>query len=338
MGAVPTLRTITNTMLARWCSLALLCVAIVTCETSSDFDMADKDDVYTTSVMEFTQTMDLAGKAKVHIPAKVKEKLMKKVKKAVKKKAAKKKTAKHFTSKGLFVPKFVGAKVWAHENELHHKQYERINKYYMKINKKKFLASNRLEAKLNKKAGEAQQKLYKAKEMMQKKYAHDDPVDYGPPGMPKAVERAHKRRTQGDGRNESGSYGASGCNPEAPGCTQKWYPDGAISSNAYTDKKGRYFLGTNRRRVGAGFGRRRAEKWVGKVSGHLQRKITKGHDLLKAATSSRVLRHGKKTTLEKRAHSKLLAAAKTHAKKKATHKKKKAKKLPKGVVEANKKL
>merc|ERR1711907_343631 len=101
MGAVPTLRTITNTMLARWCSLALLCVAIVTCETSSDFDMADKDDVYTTSVMEFTQTMDLAGKAKVHIPAKVKEKLMKKVKKSREKESGEEKNREALHFKGL---------------------------------------------------------------------------------------------------------------------------------------------------------------------------------------------------------------------------------------------
>lgn len=34
-------------------------------------------------------------------------------------------------------------------------------------------------------------------------------------------------------------------------------PDGAISSDAYTGPNGHYYLGSNRRRIGAGFGRRR---------------------------------------------------------------------------------
>merc|ERR1711988_1203969 len=129
--------------------------------------------------------------------------------------------------------------------------------------------------------------------------------------MPEAVEKKHKLRTQGDGRNESGSWGASGCNPHKVGCKQRWYPDGAISNNAYLDKKGRYYLGNNRRRIGSGFGRRRAEKWVGKVHAHMARQIAKGHDLLKAMTGKKIMR-----------------AAKKHIKTK----------LPKGVREANKKL
>merc|ERR1711939_643258 len=195
--------------------------------------------------------------------------------------------------------------------------------------------------KLNIKAGKAQQALYKAKEKMQKKYARDDPSDY-PPGMPKAIEKRHKRRTQGDGRNESGSYGASGCiqsvdHPKP--CKPKWYPDGAISSNAYTGKDGKYYLGTNRRRVGAGFGRRRAEKWTGKVPRALKLKVVKGHDLLKAAESKRVLRNVKKRTANKKAKSAIIEAAKRHIKKKKVAKKaKKKKKLPKGVAVANKKL
>merc|ERR1711959_785410 len=123
-----------------------------------------------------------------------------------------------------------------------------------------------------------------AKEGMRKKYARDNPADY-PPGMPKAVEKRHKARIQGDGRNESGSYGASGCNPHDPKCKPKWSPDGAISSNAYTDKRGRYFLGTNRRRVGAGFGRRRAKKWIGRISKDIKKQYSAHHDLLKAAIS-----------------------------------------------------
>merc|ERR1712139_138241 len=346
MGLILLTITTMRVFAPRWCLLALFaCGAITSCETTTDIVDDLREAVVDSANIQFTQAAALANK--VHVPAKVKAMLLKKAKAKAKEGAAKKHSKKkkaskkrHLTAKGLFVPKFVGAKAWGAANEAHHKAYENVNKYYMKTNGKKFKAQGEKEHKLNIKAGKAQQALYKAKEKMQKKYTRDDPSDY-PPGMPKAIEKRHKKRTQGDGRNESGSYGASGCiqsvdHPKP--CKPKWYPDGAISSNAYTGKDGKYYLGTNRRRVGAGFGRRRAEKWIGKVNGHLQRKFSKGHDLLKAAASSRVLRGAKKTALEKRAHSKLLAAAKAHKKKAIVPKKKKAKKLPKGVVEANKKL
>merc|ERR1711959_548433 len=277
--------------------LALLCIVFAASAEVAEYDQMRWEDEARISEIEFAQTTDddaataapAAKKAKapakaaakpVKKPAKAKKKPVKKAKKATKKPAGKR----HYTAKKLFVPNFVGKKAWANANKKQKLAYEKANKYYMKVNGKKFKAQNEKEEKLNAKASKAQQVLYKAKEGMRKKYARDNPADY-PPGMPKAVEKRHKARIQGDGRNESGSYGASGCNPHDPKCKPKWYPDGAISSNAYTDKRGRYFLGTNRRRIGAGFGRRRAEKWRGRVSKDLKKSYSHGHDLLKAMIS-----------------------------------------------------
>merc|ERR1712093_970045 len=333
MGLILLTITTMRVFAPRWCLLALFaCVAITSCETTTDIVDDLREAVVDSANIQFTQAAALANK--VHVPAKVKAMLLKKAKAKAKEGAAKKHSKKkkaskkrHLTAKGLFVPKFVGAKAWGAANEAHHKAYENVNKYYMKTNGKKFNAQGEKEHKLNIKAGKAQQALYKAKEKMQKKYARDDPSDY-PPGMPKAIEKRHKRRTQGDGRNESGSYGASGCiqsvdHPKP--CKRKWYPDGAISTNAYTGKTGKYYLGTNRRRVGAGFGRRRAQKWTGKVPRALRLKISKGHDLLKAAESKRVLRNKKKRTASKKAKSAIMEAAKHRVKKKKVAKKAKKK-------------
>jgi len=61
--------------------------------------------------------------------------------------------------------------------------------------------------------------------------------------------------------------------------------------NAYLDKTGNYHLGPSRRRIGAGFGRRRRHdgKWIGHFSMHKVKQIIKGHDLLKATVSRRKL-------------------------------------------------
>jgi len=124
----------------------------------------------------------------------------------------------------------------------------------MKIAPKKFAASNARESELNEKAEVAIVALRNAKEAIQKQYAHDDPADYGGAAMTtsdKADEKRYKKYPIKLGG--TGTWGPSGTPNK-----RKWYSDGVISTDAWTDKEGHYVAGAHRRRIGAGMGRRRA--------------------------------------------------------------------------------
>merc|ERR1711981_730719 len=105
----------------------------------------------------------------------------------------------------------------------------------------------------------------------------DDPEDALKSFKSKTQEKAHKLRSEGDHRNHSGKWANK----------YDYYTDGYISNNAYLDRHGHYHLGMSRRRVGAGFGRRRRGtgftpgKWVGRVHSKMLRNIVKGHSLLR---------------------------------------------------------
>merc|ERR1711959_171723 len=133
--------------------LALLCIVFAASAEVAEYDQMRWEDEARISEIEFAQTTDddaataapAAKKAKapakaaakpVKKPAKAKKKPVKKAKKAAKKPAGKR----HYTAKKLFVPKFVGKKAWANANKKQKLPYEKANKYYMKVNGKKFKA------------------------------------------------------------------------------------------------------------------------------------------------------------------------------------------------------
>jgi len=117
----------------------------------------------------------------------------------------------------------------------------------------------------------------------------------------KAQERKEKRDA-GDAYSSSsghkkgtGSWGASG----TPG-VRKWYTHGVVSSDAYFNKRGHYFLGPNRRRIGAGFGRRRRTKFNGKLTPKMIKQATRGKPILKAGLLKKVRSKGPFTAYEKK--------------------------------------
>ena len=113
---------------------------------------------------------------------------------------------------------------------------------------------------------------------MQKKYAKDDPSDFGKAltTSDKADEKRYKKYPVKLGG--SGSWGSSGTPDKA-----KWYSDGVISTDGWVDKKGHYLLGAHRRRVGAGYGRRRAAVAKSRPDSANLAKIENGHPALQEA-------------------------------------------------------
>jgi len=181
-------------------------------------------------------------------------------------------------------------------------------------------------------------KLKNAKEKIQKKYAEDDPAAFGK-GPLTSADKANKIYDAKAKDTNWGTWGASG----TPG-KKKFYTDGVISSNAYSTPSG-HILGQNRRRVGAGFGRRRRFGEAAKKTTKADvKKAEKGHSLLKAMgkpTKSKSL--SKSSAIVKAAASKKAAAKKAALKRyKAAQKAKAAaaaaKKLPKGATVAEKKF
>jgi len=175
------------------------------------------------------------------------------------------------------IPEFQTGKAWSKADSALKAGYYRANSVFKKLNAKAFKAQGAKSKELNKKADKAQMKMKQAKERIQKKYAEDSPQDFGK-GPISSADKANKKLAAAAKNTDWGTYGASG----TPG-KKKFYTDGVISSNAYRDPEGHYLLGASRRRIGAGFGRRRR---VGMGTKKLTKKrvvaAEKGHDLLKA--------------------------------------------------------
>jgi hypothetical protein len=183
------------------------------------------------------------------------------------------------------IPKFQTGNEWAHADEEQRAGYNKMNDLFKKLNKKKFEAQGKKRKELNAKADKALVALKEAKEGIQKKYAKDDPVDF-PGAKLTSADKANKILDAHAKKTETGTYGASGNPWDKP----KFYTDGVISSNAYRDEDGHYLLGMSRRRIGAGFGRRRRiASGSGQapadepLSKNTQKEIEKGHDVLKEA-------------------------------------------------------
>jgi len=180
------------------------------------------------------------------------------------------------------IPKFQTGNEWAKADEQRRAAYNRANDLFKKANAAKFKAQGAQRKELNSKANKALVALKEAKESIQKKYAKDDPMDYGEGPMTSA-DKANKILDAHAKKTETGTYGASG----DPWSKKKFYTDGVISSNAYRDEDGHYLLGQSRRRIGAGFGRRRrfdvpgTGSAAGPITKDEQEKIEKGHDILK---------------------------------------------------------
>lgn len=179
---------------------------------------------------------------------------------------------------GSIIPKFETGKEWAKTDESHRAAYNKANAAFKKAFAAKFKAQGEERKKLNEEADAALVRLKEAKERIQKKYAKDDPADYGEGPMTSAdIANAKLDATAKD--YSSGSFGSNGEIGQ-----RKWYTNGVISDDAYTDNNGHYFLGPNRRRVGAGFGRRRRIETVKKneTVGAQVETAEEGHNLLKA--------------------------------------------------------
>merc|ERR1711998_667050 len=160
-----------------------------------------------------------------------------------------KSAAKEHKKKGVFVPTFRTLKENQKAQEARNKKWAKVNS--ASYNKKAFAASQKKINKMNHAAEKARQNMIHAKESMQKKYANDDPEDSRTYATGSAAKRA-KWLIDGNTGPESGSYGASGVVGK-----MKWYGNGVISKDAKVSKGGHFFLGRRRRRIGAGFGRRR---------------------------------------------------------------------------------
>jgi hypothetical protein len=180
------------------------------------------------------------------------------------------------------IPKFQTGNEWAKADEGKRAAYNRANDLFKKTNAAKFKAQGAQRKELNAKADHALVALKEAKESIQKKYAKDDPMDFGE-GPITSADKANKILDAKAKKTETGTYGASG----NPWSKKKFYTDGVISSNSYRDEDGHYLLGQSRRRIGAGFGRRRrfdvpgTGSAAGPISKDEQAKIEKGHDILK---------------------------------------------------------
>jgi len=175
------------------------------------------------------------------------------------------------------IPEYQTGAEWADADADHKAQYYKANDLYKKLNAEKFKAQGEEKKELNAKADKALMTLKKAKEGIQKKYAKDDPMDYGEGPMTSAdiANRAYDKTAK---NTDWGTYGSSGALNK-----KKFYTDGVISSNAYVHQ-GHYLLGKSRRRIGAGFGRRRrffTNSTTGEVTVADVAKSEEHHDLLK---------------------------------------------------------
>jgi len=169
------------------------------------------------------------------------------------------------------IPEFQTGDEWAHANEKMRAAYNRANDNFKKLNAKKYAAQGKARKEVNAKANKALVALKEAKESVQKKYAKDDPSDFGEGPMTSA-DKANAIRDAKQKDISTGRWGSSG----VPG-DQKWYTNGVISSDAYRDEDGHYLLGPSRRRIGAGFGRRR--RFV--AANSTVEGAEQGHDILK---------------------------------------------------------
>merc|ERR1711998_223548 len=223
------------------------------------------------------------------------------------------------------IPEFQTGKAWSDANSALKAGYYKANDLFKKLNAAKFKAQGAKVKELNEKADKAHMALKAAKEKIQKKYAEDDPQDFGK-GPQTSADKANKKLDAAAKDTNWGIYGASG----TPG-KKKFYTDGVISSNAYRDPEGHYLLGASRRRIGAGFGRRRRFGEKKPLTKSSVKKAEKGHDLLKAM--------GKPETESGKDEDKIVTTKLLHDKKKeaATAPPAEAEKLPKGVAVADKK-
>jgi hypothetical protein len=226
------------------------------------------------------------------------------------------------------IPHFETAKEWDSASETMRAEFHRANDYFKKAYSKKFKAQGAAREKASKQAEKALVKLKESKERIQKRYAHDNPADFGM-GPLTSADKANKEIDANAEDHSSGSWGASG----VPG-HRKWYGNGVISSDSYVTNDGHYILGANRRRIGAGFGRRR--RWAepkasGSGSGPAEEDPTKGHDLLREGL-------GKMKKKESESETERSEATKTETKSetKKSEAKQEEEKLPAGVREADK--
>lgn len=149
----------------------------------------------------------------------------------------------------------------------------RWNKYYSKVNsasynKKHFKTSQAKQARLNEMAEKARLRYVKHHERMQKRYANDDQDDI--------YSSSNDAFKSPYASGAAGSWGPSG----TPG-TRNWYTDGVTSRDARVTRKGKYVLGPSRRRIGAGFGRRRRTTFHGFITNGMMKKAAKGKSILK---------------------------------------------------------
>jgi len=212
------------------------------------------------------------------------------------------------------IPEYATKKQAERQHKASLRHYAGVNKWYKAqgaANRARFKKAEAHIKQLRESAEVARQHLIKAKERIQKKYAGDDPED-------KITSWKHEQRIDGWGTHDSGSWGSSG----TPG-KMKWYTNGVISHDATTDYKGRYFLGRRRRRIGAGFGRRRAV-----IAKHAPTRaetaaIIKHHKMLAA------LRKHKKLMKAQRKRTNVLNAYAKRLRKETMAKERKAKNPPK---------
>jgi hypothetical protein len=141
-------------------------------------------------------------------------------------------------------------KIWAHVNQA-------------KTNAARFKADQAKQRKMNSAAAKARRAFKHTREKNQKKYGvHDDPEDRAI-GSASAIAY-RKWLIDGPRGSAAGKHTSD-----------------VVSSDSYTSPKGQYFLGRRRRRIGAGFGRRRFRPWKGKVPNKLMKQTAKGKSILK---------------------------------------------------------
>merc|ERR1711939_233478 len=121
------------------------------------------------------------------------------------------------------IPEFQSGKPWEHANAQLKAGYNRANALYKKLNAKKYKAQGAKVKELNAKAYKALMRLKKAKLAIQRKYAEDDPADFGKGPMTSA-DKANKIWDAKAKNTDWGTWGASG----VPG-RKKFYTDGVIS-------------------------------------------------------------------------------------------------------------
>jgi len=166
------------------------------------------------------------------------------------------------------------------------------NKYYSivnshAVNRKQFKETQAKQKKLNDAAEKARLRYVRNHERLQKKYANDDAEDAG--------------NSANDAFAHNGPIGTGTGSYQSANGVNTWYTDGVVSKDARTTRDGHYLLGPSRRRIGAGFGRRRRTRSYSSASGyastsaktiaalkkgivtkHMIKAAVKGHGLLKA--------------------------------------------------------